>query len=146
MNRIIESFFEPKDIAVVGISHTRESMGNAIVKTLHQNGFKIYPIHPDGGEVEKIRCLKSLKELPAGVQSLVVCLSPKSASEIVDSAKDSGIKKIWFMQGANFKAEVEKAKEAGMEVVSRKCVLMYAPPVTSIHAFHRFFVKLVGRL
>jgi len=146
MDKNIQSFFDPKNIAIVGVSHSRKSFGNAVVETLHERGFQLFPIHPDGGEIEGIPCLKSFDQLPPDVKSLVVCISPKIAAEIIDSARNSGIKKIWFQQGANFKAMAQKARESGMKVVSRKCVLMYAPPVTSIHSVHRFFVRLVGRL
>ena len=146
MKENIHSFFDPKNIAIVGVSHSRKSFGNAILKTLHERGFQLFPIHPDGGEIEGLHCLKSFDQLPPEVKSLVVCVSPKIAPEIIDSARNSGIKKIWFQQGANFKAVAEKARESGIKVVSRKCVLMYAPPVTGIHSVHRLFVRLVRRL
>ena len=146
MDPIIDSFFSPKNMAVVGVSHSRESMGNAIVKTLFKSGYKVFPIHPDGGNIGGISCLKSLEELPVGVSSLVVATSPKNASEIVELARNAGIKKIWFQQGANFRGIVEKAKESGMVVISRKCVLLYAQPVSGIHSVHRFFAQIFRRL
>lgn len=146
MDENIQSFFDSKNIAIVGVSHSRKSFGNAIVETLHERGFRIFPIHPNGGEIEGIPCLKSFDQLPPEVKSLVVCVSPKIAPEIVGSARNAGIEKIWFQQGANFKAVAENSRETGMKVVSRKCVLMYAPPVTGLHSMHRFFVRLLGKL
>jgi hypothetical protein len=33
-----------------------------------------------------------------------------------------------------------------IELVSGKCILMYAPPVKSFHGFHRFVMQVVGQL
>ena len=52
MDKNIQSFFDPKNIAIVGVSHSRKSFGNAVVETLHERGFQLFPIHPDGGEIE----------------------------------------------------------------------------------------------
>jgi hypothetical protein len=36
--------------------------------------------------------------------------------------------------------------ELDLNLVSKKCILMYAPPVDSVHSVHRFFGKLFGML
>ncbi|NMC44122.1 MAG: hypothetical protein GYA46_09410 [candidate division Zixibacteria bacterium] len=64
---------------------------------------------------------------------------------MVEDALAAGMTHVWFQQGPNFSDAVAKAKAKGLQTVSRKCILMYAPPVTSIHSFHRFFAKLFGR-
>jgi bifunctional ADP-heptose synthase (sugar kinase/adenylyltransferase) len=40
----------------------------------------------------------------------------------------------------------ETADRLGLPVVSKKCILMYAPPVTSIHKFHRAIKSVFGGL
>jgi len=41
---------------------------------------------------------------------------------------------------------LKQAYKLGIDVVAGKCILMYAPPVKSVHNFHRFFVQLFRRL
>jgi hypothetical protein len=41
---------------------------------------------------------------------------------------------------------VELGKQLGLNMVSGKCIMMYAEPVRSIHKWHRGFMKLIGRL
>ncbi len=56
------------------------------------------------------------------------------------------MRKVWLQRGAEPSEALAIAKELGLEAVSGKCILMYAPPVRSIHDFHRAVAKLVGQL
>jgi predicted CoA-binding protein len=145
MNQLRYKFFDSKHIALIGVSHKRACFGNAVIKTLEKNGFNVYPIHPEGREIEGVKCLPDIESLPPEVNSLIVCLSPKIAVGLIDKIASSRIKRIWFQQGADFSAAAQKAREAGLETIEKKCALMYAPPVTGIHKFHRFFARLIGR-
>jgi uncharacterized protein len=146
MNPVIESFIKSKRIAIVGASANPRSFGYAAFTTLKKNGYELYPVNPNYAEIEKGKCYSSITELPQGIESALFVLSPGLADQAVMEAKKSGIKRIWFQQGGKYSSAIKKAQDEGIEIVSQKCILMYAQPVTSIHAFHRFFVKLLGRL
>ena len=77
---------------------------------------------------------------------MLVTVSPEMAEAMVDSIDSSRFKKIWFQQGADFSKAAEKARQKGIETVTDRCILMYAPPVRGIHLFHRFVMKLFGKL
>jgi uncharacterized protein len=145
MNSTIEKIINSKKIAVVGVSQSKQKMGHNIFKGLKENGYKAYPVHPSAGTIEGDKIYPNLKALPEKVESIVIATSPKNVDGIIDEAIAVGVKNIWFQQGPNFSAAVKKAQDAGIATVSKKCILMYAPPVKSIHKVHRFFVKLVGR-
>ncbi|MCX6828878.1 MAG: CoA-binding protein [candidate division Zixibacteria bacterium] len=146
MTREIENFINQKNIAVLGASPSGKKFGNAIYRELKSKGYQVYPVHPTAESIENDRAYNSLKTLPAEVTAAVFAISPDKALEAVDDAVAHGTKRIWFQQGANFKLAVEKAKAAGIETVTKKCILMYVPPVNSIHAVHRFFAKIFGRV
>jgi predicted CoA-binding protein len=143
MNETIEQIIGIKQIAVVGVSDKK--MGGAIYKELKQRGYSVYPVHPTRKTFEGDACHATLRTVPAEVKAAVVAVSPKAAEALVEDALAAGITHLWFQQGPDFSDVVAKAKAKGFQTVSRKCILMYAPPVTSIHKFHRFFVKLFGR-
>jgi predicted CoA-binding protein len=143
---MIADFFNTRTLALVGASNKPNSFGQAAYKELRARGFTVYPVNPNYAEVQGDRCYKSISELPKGIESAVFTLSPAAAEQAVADARVAGIKRIWFQQGAKYGTAIKAAQEAGMQVVSKKCILMYAPPVASIHAFHRFLAKLFGRL
>lgn len=143
MNESIQQFIGARYIAVVGVSDKK--MGGAIYKELKTKGYAVYPVHPTRKTFEGDACHASLRTVPAEVKAAVIAVSPKAAEAVVEDALAAGITHLWFQQGPNFSDVVAKAKAKGMTTVSRKCILMYAPPVTSVHSFHRFFVKLFGR-
>ena len=146
MNETIQHFTRPGRLALVGASNKPNSFGWAAYTTLKQKGYEIYPVNPNYAEIAGDRCYKSISELPLGVESAVFMLSPVAAEQVVAEARAAGIKRIWFQQGAKYDSAIKAAQDVGLKVVSRRCILMYAEPVTSIHAFHRFFARLFGRL
>ena len=144
MNQTIETIVNSKHLAVVGVSDKK--MGGLIYKTLKQRGYNVYAVHPTRLTFEGDKCYPSLASLPAEVNSAIVAVSPKAAEAVVESAKTTGITTLWFQQGKNVSTAVLKAQTAGLETVSRKCILMYARPVTGIHAAHRLVARVFGRL
>lgn len=133
-------------LALVGASNKPKSFGQLAYKTLKERGYTVYPVNPNYAEIDGDRCYRSMTELPIGTESAVFMLAPSAAEQAVADARAKGIKRIWFQQGGKFDSAIKAAENAGMQVVSRKCILMYTEPVTGVHAVHRFFTKLFGRL
>ena len=75
-----------------------------------------------------------------------MCVSPKQSAEAVRQAAAAGLKNIWLQQGADSPEALAAAREAGLGPITGKCILMYAQPVTSFHAWHRAFARLTGTL
>jgi len=142
----IQNFITSKDIAILGASPSGKKFGNYIYKTLRKKGYNLYIVHPTAETIEGDKAFDNIKSLPDNVESALIAISPDKADTVINDAIEKGIKRIWFQQGADFSAPAAKAKSAGIEVVSGKCILMYAQPVTGLHAVHRFFAKLFGRL
>jgi predicted CoA-binding protein len=55
-----------------------------------------------------------------------------------------GIKKVWIQQGSETAEVLKTARQAGITVISGKCILMYADP-SGVHKFHRRINKLFGK-
>jgi predicted CoA-binding protein len=144
MNPVIEAIASSKHLAIVGVSD--KSFGGIIYKTLKKNGYAVYPVHPTRESFDGDRCLASLRDLPPHVKSAVLAVSPETADRVVDDAISAGMTHLWFQQGKDFSAAVARAQAKGIQTVSRKCILMYAQPVTGIHSVHRFLARAFGRL
>jgi predicted CoA-binding protein len=144
LSETIKYIATQKHIAVVGVSD--KSFGGEIYKTLKQRGYTVYAVHPTRQTFLGDPCYVSLKAVPTNVKAAIIAVSPESAETIIDDAAASGVSHIWFQQGKNYSALVRKAQEKGIQAVSRKCILLYAQPVTGVHKFHRGLAKIFGRL
>ena len=140
MDTAIEKFSRPQPIAVVGVSDTK--FGGAIYKSLKKNGYDVYPVNPIRTSFEGERCYSRVSDLPSEVKYAVIATSAKSANSIVDDAISGGFTHLWFQKGNDFSEAISKATENGIQTVDGKCILMYAEPVTGVHAFHRFLARL----
>ncbi len=143
--RIIE-FVNAQRIAVVGVSRTGKKFGNRIFEELKTRGYDVYPVHPEARQIDGATCYPNLAALRQKVDGAVVVLPPAKALQVVRDAAAIGLKKVWLQQGAESSEAVKLAKDLKLDLVSGKCILMYATPVRSFHAFHRAVMKLFGRL
>jgi predicted CoA-binding protein len=144
MHKNIEEFINQKNIAVVGVSDKK--FGGAIYKTLKQQGYNVYPVHPARSSFGGDTCYPKLSDLPSDATAAVIAVSPGSAESILDEDGLSAITHLWFQQGKDFSKAIARAEARGIKTISKKCILMYAQPVTGIHAVHRFLARLFGRI
>jgi uncharacterized protein len=146
MNPQIESFISSKRIAVVGFSHTGKKFGNMAGKELIKRGYEIYPVYPGVPEIDGITCYPNLKSLDGKAEALLISITPSKVTPVLEEAAKAGLKKIWLQQGSWSKEVQETADRLSLQLVTKKCILMYAPPVTSIHKFHRAIKSIFGGL
>jgi predicted CoA-binding protein len=146
MNQAIEEFTRSKAIAVVGVSTSGRKFGNSAYKELAARGYQVYAVHPTAKEIDGVRCYPNLTALKGVVDGVLVSVPPARALGVVREAGALGLRNVWLQKGAESAEVLDAAGQLALNVVSRKCVLMYAPPVRSVHAFHRAIMRLFGRL
>ena len=66
--------------------------------------------------------------------------------QILREAIKKGITRVWVQQMSETKDTVKIARENQVDLIFKKCIFMFADPVTSIHKFHRTILKWFGRL
>jgi hypothetical protein len=84
--------------------------------------------------------------LSGKVDGVWISIPPKNVPPVLEEAAQIGLKNIWLQQGA-WSADVQQTiDQLGLPVVTKKCIMMYAPPVKSVHKFHRTIKGIFGRL
>jgi uncharacterized protein len=141
----IRQFTSQKHIAVAGISRTPHKFGNAAFKELKKKGYTMYPISHHLEEFEGVKCYNDITSLPAEVTALLVSTKPDQTKMLLDEARNKGIRNIWLQQGSADKETIREVKEAGDNVITGECILMFAEPAHFMHRTHAFFKKLVGK-
>ncbi|HVY35448.1 MAG TPA: CoA-binding protein, partial [Caulobacteraceae bacterium] len=76
----LERLLKPRSVAIVGASATPGALGASLLGNLERNGFtgEIHLINPKRDEIGGRPCLKSVLDLPMGVDAAVLAI-PRAA-------------------------------------------------------------------
>ena len=111
-----------KTVAVVGLSSDPDRPSYSVAMYLQNNGYKIVPIRPGGGEILGEKVYGSVREVPFPVDLVDVFRKPSQVAGHVDEAIALKLP-IWLQEGVIDEAAAEKARNAGLFVVMDRCML-----------------------
>ena len=143
--RTIDEFLQQPTLALAGLSRGGKKFGNAVLRDLTSKGYEVLPVHPEAEEIDGTPCFPSLEVLPKKAGGLVLVVPPSQTEIMVQRAREAGINRVWMQQGAESEAAIAYCEEHGMDVVSGKCIMMFADP-RGVHKFHHWLWGLFGKL
>ena len=146
MDTVIQDFINGKRIALAGASRSGKKFGNIACKELKDRGYEVFLIHPEAKEIDGVPCYLNLANVREKVDGVLVSLPPRQAGEMLREAASLELRNVWLQQGAETPELIALGRDLGLNLVSGKCILMYAQPVRGFHGLHRFVVKLMGQL
>jgi predicted CoA-binding protein len=121
-DELAEVYRVSRRIAVVGASESAGTLANTVPRYLQEQGFRILPVDPRGGEILGERARRSLAEIMPPVDVVSVFTPPTEAVEIVRDAVAVGAAVLWFQPGTHTGTAVRVAVEAGLPVVVGRCI------------------------
>src|ERR1700694_5337076 len=129
-----ERLFEPRSIAVVGVSEDAVRPGSQAVHALLRNGYegKIYPVNPKYPTFEGLSCYPSIAAIEGEVDVAVIGVPARGVVSVIE---DCARKRVPYAvvlsggfreSGAEGIARQERmlavAREAGMRIVGPNCL------------------------
>lgn len=121
----IQQFLKAPAFAVVGASDDPSKYGHKAYMTYLRHNMKAYPVNPRVKEINGQPVFSTLSELPEKVESISVITPPPVTEKVVDDAIAAGVKNVWMQPGAESQAAVEKAEQAGINVIhGGPCILV----------------------
>jgi uncharacterized protein len=142
----IDGFLQEKTLAIVGLSRDPKSFSSMVNKELKAKGYRVIPVNPKAESIDGQKCFPNLTSLPEKVGGVILLTPPAETEKVVREAVAAGIGKIWIQQGAQSEAAVSFCRDNNLAAVTGKCIMMFAEPVASFHAFHRWFARLFGQV
>ena len=130
----LESFFNPKSVAVVGVSSDPSKLGAVVFNNLLDAKFKgnLYAINPKcaGQKLFGKPCFASVKDCPEAIDLVVIVVPAKFCSATVDDCIVNGTKNIsiitaGFGEVGNHELEDEiakKCKEHNINLLGPNCL------------------------
>lgn len=121
---LAEILKDTKSIAMIGASPDPTKFSYGVLRVLHEQGFKMYPVNPKP-EVEEIRGIRvypSLAAIDGPVDMVEVFRRSEALYGIAQESIDIGAKILWSQIGVYDEAAAKLAEDAGLRVVMDRCV------------------------
>lgn len=117
----LDYFFNPKKIALIGVTINPNSVGGKTLINLIGSGFKgvVYPVNPSSEAVLGVQCYPNLKSLPKQADLAVICSNPEKVPEHVKECGEAGINNIIIMS-AGFREIGERGIELERKILEYK--------------------------
>ena len=134
---MMELFFKPKSVAVIGASGSPGKLGYVIVQNIAGSDFsgKVYPVNPKSEEILGYKVYKSVSEIPGEVDLVVTALpTPKMTVAAVEECAAKGVKAI-IIESAGF-AEMggdgKLYQEQIVDIAKRNAIRVMGPNCSGI--------------
>ena len=137
----IDGFLSHRTLALVRYSRTTPVQGVPMDAELTTKGYTVSVVY-----LEEPDPAQSIAALGSKVEGAIVAVGSKHAAQAVEQLIAAKIPRVWLQQGSESPEAIAACTKRGIPVVCGECVLMFAQPVTSFHAFHRWVWKLLGKL
>ena len=127
--RVLNLFFEPQSVAVVGSLREGYFGGYVVIKTMQNAGFqgKIYPVNPSYQEVLGLKVYPSIKEIPDKIDLTIIMINRRTVPTVMRECTEKGIRAVVVVadgfaerdeEGAKLQNEiVEIARGAGIRII-----------------------------
>ena len=113
-----------KTIAVVGASSKPARASNFVLTYLlsSSTSYEVWPVTPNETEILGAKCYPSLEDLPGVPDVVDVFRRADQLPGVAREAAEAGAKAFWMQLGLHSDEAAEIAHEAGLDVVSNRCI------------------------
>lgn len=115
---MIDAFFNPKAVAIIGASRNPAKLGYAVLANLIESGYqgKIYPVNPGGEEILGYASSVSMADLPETPDLAVVVIPYPHVPEAIKACGEKGVKSV-IVISAGFRETGREGLELELEVL-----------------------------
>jgi acetyltransferase len=126
---LMQAFFAPESVAVVGASRNERGLGHTVLKNMLDAGFigKIYPVNPKADYILGLKVYPDIVSIPDKVDLVVVVVPQPLVEPTIRDAVNKGVKGAVIItagfrevgpEGAAAEREITRiANEAGMRIL-----------------------------
>jgi len=135
----LRPIFYPRTLAVVGVSRDEMKFGSLFLRALLNFGFngKIYPVHPEGGEILGLKAYASVRDIPGPVDLAAIMVPAPLVPAVLEDclAKGvpgaevftSGFAETGDERATALERELARIARRGIRIVGPNCFGIYCP-------------------
>jgi uncharacterized protein len=120
--QLLQIYKEARTIAVVGASADPSKAAHEIPLYMQQQGYRILPVNPRGGDLFGEHVFTSLARIAIPVDVVDVFRPASEAPGIAQQAIAIGAKVLWLQLGIESDQAHQLAESAGLTVVMDRCI------------------------
>lgn len=120
MERDVSSLIKPRTVAVLGASGKKMAQGNTVIDNLLSRGYQgqIIPVHRDAESIQGLATVKSINDLPEGVDLAIASVPASAAADTALELEKRNVKSAIFYASGFSKAEIDR-----FQSVADQCAL-----------------------
>lgn len=131
MKNLIQNFFYPKKICIVGASSKEKSIGFEILNSIKKYSYtgSIIPVNPKADKILGYNCKKSILEVNENIDLAIIVVPKKFAEESIDQLIEKNVKNIILIT-AGFRETGEEGKQEERKIlgkINRNKIRMVGP-------------------
>src|SRR3978361_1229550 len=90
----LDSFFSPSSIALIGASRDLEKIPGRLLSMLRKNHYpgRIYPINPNYGELDGLKCYPSISDVGAPIDLAIVIIPARAVLGALEQCAAAGVR------------------------------------------------------
>lgn len=136
----MREFFEPRSVAVIGVSESPTNMGRSIIANLIEFNYDgiIYEVGHKGGTLFGRRIYRSVSDIPDKVDLAVILTPAKTVPDILTECGEKGIGYV-IIESAGFREygpEGQKIEEELLKVAKRYSIRFIGPNCIGVMNMH----------
>ncbi len=112
-----------KKVTIVGISTREERPSFGVSEYLIDQGFEVDGVNPNESEFHSRPVYENLAEVPHPLEIVDVFRAPQHIPQLVEELIPLKPKVLWLQEGVSSPEAEQKARDAGIQVVSNRCIL-----------------------
>ena len=136
----LQSFFNPKSVAIIGASRQKGKVGYEILSNLVAGGYKgkIYPVNNKTPEIDGIKCYPDLASIGETPDLVIVIVPAQYVPSVMEECAKVKVKSVIVItagfkevgpEGKKLEEEViATARRAGIRFIGPNCLGVISPP------------------
>ena len=101
MTDVLELFFNPQGVAVIGASNDPTKLSYGVVRNPKEHGYQgpVYPVNPKGGEILGLKVYRNIAEVPDPLELAVIMVRAELAPGELRACGERGLKVVIVITG-----------------------------------------------
>lgn len=125
-----------KHIAVYGMSPEPDRPSHYVPAYMQEQGYSIYPIHPQADKILGLQVHKSIHALPQGIEILYLFRRSEKILDLMPEILErrnecQDIQLIWLPTGVQSDSAKALAESAGIGFVQDRCMMVEYPKLSA---------------
>jgi acetyl coenzyme A synthetase (ADP forming)-like protein len=133
----LDMFFNPKSVAVVGVSRNTRKFGHVIFKNFLESSLRaeIYPVNPQIDKILGRRCYKSISDIPGSVDLVVLAIANTYVLDLVKECAQKKVRGIIIIAGgfSEIGPKGKRLEEEILKVATGNNIRIIGPNVIGIY-------------